>query len=68
MAIFGYTAVMKINTRQKRKPGPVSGAPSIRTTVVLETELADWGKNQPGGLSNLLRQLLREAKKKEPAK
>lgn len=28
---------------------------------MLDRELADWGKNQPGGLSELLRQLLRDA-------
>ncbi len=47
--------------KTRRRPGPVPDMNTVRTTVVLDRELADWGKNQPGGLSDLLRRLLREA-------
>ncbi len=32
------------------------------TSVSLDTDLLEWGKNQSGGLSALLRHLLRQAK------
>jgi len=30
----------------------------------IDVDLIEWGKNQPGGLSGLVRRLLREAKEK----
>ena len=38
---------------------------AVRTTVVLDRDLLEWGKNQPGGLSRLLRELLQEAAKQK---
>lgn len=52
---------MELMEKTRRKPGPVPNMNTVRTTVVLDRDLADWGKNQPGGLSDLLRRLLREA-------
>lgn len=49
-------------TPLKRKPGPVPGPKTERYQVLLEPELAEWGKQQPGGLSELIRRLLREAR------
>jgi hypothetical protein len=46
---------------QRKKPGPVPGPPTQRYTVLLDEASAEWGKRQPGGLSELLRRLLREA-------
>jgi hypothetical protein len=31
---------------------------------LLEAELAEWGKRQPGGLSELIRRLLKEEQKR----
>jgi len=32
----------------------------IKTTLLLDLDTVEWGKRQPGGLSGLIRQLLRE--------
>lgn len=45
---------------EKRRRGPVANPNTLRTTVVLDRTLADWGKKQPGGLSAILRQCLEE--------
>lgn len=39
-------------------PGP----PTRKYTVLLEEDLAEWAKRQPGGLSDLMRRLLKEAR------
>lgn len=44
---------------ERKKPGPVPGPPTKKYTVLLEEDLAEWGKRQPGGLSELMRRLLR---------
>jgi hypothetical protein len=46
----------------RKRPGPVPGPPTAKYTVLLEPELAEWAKTQPGGLSELVRRLLREAR------
>jgi len=56
-----------IAERLPRKRGPVPGPERIRTTVYLDPELVDWGKVQPGGLSELMRRLLQDAKQKSEA-
>ncbi len=56
---------MELTHKTRRKPGPVADRNAVRTTVVLDRDLAEWGKNQPGGLSRLLRELLREAAKQK---
>lgn len=42
------------------KPGPVARPGTRVTNVVLDGDAADWAKEQPGGLSETLRRLLRE--------
>ena len=43
-----------------KKPGPMPGSPTRKYNVLLDEELAEWGKAQPGGLSELLRRILKE--------
>jgi hypothetical protein len=50
--------------KTRKKPGPVANPNLVSATVKLEDDLVEWGKNQPGGLSALLRRLLREEKEK----
>lgn len=56
------------NTLSKKR-GPVGGAgqavATVRTTVMLEPALVEWGKAQPGGLSLLLRRLLTQEQKRK---
>jgi hypothetical protein len=49
-----------VSTKKKR-PGPLAKPGRVRVTVYLEEPLAEWGKTQPGGLSDLLRRLLSDA-------
>lgn len=51
----------------RRKPGPVPGPPTRKYNVLLDEDLADWGKQQPGGLSELVRRLLRAERQKQEA-
>jgi hypothetical protein len=44
----------------RKKPGPVPGPPMTRYNILLEEELGEWGKQQPGGLSETIRRLLRQ--------
>ncbi len=53
--------VITNRSKPPRKRGPVPGPETGRYQVLLEPEIADWGKHQPGGLSELVRRLLREA-------
>ena len=50
--------------KQRKKPGPVAGSKSgperAKTSMEVDVDLIDWGKAQPGGLSELVRRLLRE--------
>ena len=52
---------------QEKKPekrrGPVPVAGRVRTTIYLDEALADWGKHQPGGLSELMRRLLEQERR-----
>ena len=50
-------------TPERKKPGPVPGPATRKYNVLIEEELAEWGKRQPRGLSELLRRLLKQAKK-----
>lgn len=49
---------METEEKPKRRSGPVPGPPTVKCTVLLPPDLADWGKHQPGGLSDLMRRLL----------
>ena len=51
--------------RTRRKPGPVPGPPTKKYNLLLEETLAEWGKRQPGGLSQLLRRLLKEERDRQ---
>jgi len=35
-------------------------AERVKTTLLLDLDTVEWGKRQPGGLSETIRQLLRE--------
>ena len=48
--------------RARRKPGPAPGPPTRKYNLLLGEELGEWGKQQPGGLSELVRRLLKEEK------
>ena len=50
--------------KARQKPGPVPGPPTKKITVLLDPGDLEWGKMQPGGLSETLRRLLREARNK----
>jgi hypothetical protein len=52
-------------TVKKRRPGRVAGPVTEKYTILLPPELGDWGKRQPGGLSDLVRRLIQEAKDKQ---
>lgn len=43
-----------------KRPGPVPVAGRVRTTIYLDESLSEWGKHQPGGLSELMRRLLEQ--------
>ena len=58
-----YLGMDKNNTSHK-KPGRVPGPNHIKTTVLLPPELVEWGKQQNGGLSALMRHLLEDARTK----
>ena len=47
---------------QKRTRGRVpADAERVKTTLLLDLDTVEWGKREPGGLSELIRQLLRQA-------
>lgn len=45
----------------RKRPGPVRRLDTRQYVVMLEEEPAEWAKRQPGGLSDLVRRLLRQA-------
>jgi hypothetical protein len=53
------------NEKIRKKPGPIAGPAMTRTNVLIEPELLEWAKQQPGGFSELVRQLIREAKERQ---
>ena len=52
-------------TRPPRTSGPSPAPGRVRVTVYLDEALAEWGKQQEGGLSDLLRRLLGEAQQEQ---
>ncbi len=54
-----------LSTLQPRRPGPVPRLNTVSTTIQLEPDLLAWGKQQPGGLSATIRDLLRHAMNQE---
>jgi len=57
---------MRNMDKLKRKRGRPAEPGLERYSLTLDRELAEWGKGQPGGLSRLLRELLRKAKAEAP--
>ena len=49
----------------RKKPGPLPGVETTRTNVLLEPDLVEWAKGKPGGLSEFVRRLLRDAYERE---
>ena len=47
-------------TKGRRRGRVPSEAERIKTTLLLDLDTVEWGKRQPGGLSAIIRQLLRE--------
>lgn len=47
-----------------KRPGPVPGPPTRKYNILLDEALAEWAKRQSGGLSELLRRLLKEEQKR----
>ena len=45
--------------RAMRKPGSVPGVPTHKYNLLLDEELGEWGKQQAGGFSELVRRLLK---------
>jgi hypothetical protein len=55
---------------EKKRPGPVPGVLAqdnsedspemVRTSIMLELGQLEWAKRQPGGLSALVRRLIKE--------
>ena len=58
----GTIIVMKTTTENRSRPGPVPGPETKKCALLIDPDLVEWGKHQPGGLSNLVRHLLRQAK------
>lgn len=50
-----------------RRPGPVPGVPTRKYNVLIEEPLAEWAKGQPGGLSEMVRRLLKEERVRRAA-
>jgi hypothetical protein len=52
---------MTLERKPSRKRGPIAGPKTEKYTILLEPELAEWAKQQPGGLSAQVRRFLRAA-------
>lgn len=50
---------------QPRTTGPLPHFHTRMTAVMLEDDIIEWGKRQPGGLSATVRRLLRAAMEQE---
>jgi len=66
LTLYGYLLyTFRMATEKKpKKPGRIPGPPTVKATVLLEEDLLEWGKQQPGGLSELVRRLLREERER----
>ena len=63
----GYTKMSEMQTHEtkaRKKPGPLPGPPTRKYNILLEEELGEWAKRQPGGLSKLVRRLIREERQR----
>ncbi len=50
---------------ERKRPGPVPGPITKKYNVLIEEELAEWGKQQLGGLSELIRRLLSAERRRQ---
>lgn len=57
----------EIKIRTGNRPGPVPGPDTATVILLIAPEIRDKGKREPGGLSRLVRELLREYFKKKEA-
>ena len=55
--------------KKRKKPGrtPAPGPPNYKRNILLPDELTDWAKEQPEGLSGLVRKLLEDERKRREA-
>ena len=51
---------METNEVKTRTKGRPPGPPTVRALVLIEEELLEWAKTQPGGFSQMVRELVRE--------
>ena len=58
-------AVTDAPTKSRKRPGRVPGPETGKYTVLIAPDLAEWGKYQPGGLSETIRVALQAARAKE---
>lgn len=56
---------MDDQARQGRKRGRPAEPGLMRYNLLLDEGLAEWGKARPGGLSRLVRELLRRERERE---
>lgn len=56
---------METLVKPGRKRGPQPGPTTQQYSLMLEPDPAEWGKGKPGGLSDFVRRLLREAYERE---
>ena len=56
-----------MEVERQTKKGPVPGPETRQFTVLLPPDLGDWGKRQPGGLSELMRRLLQQERDRKGA-
>jgi hypothetical protein len=52
---------------ERRKRGRPRGPEYVKYQICLDKESGDWGKAQPGGLSALIRRLIRDEKREAEA-
>lgn len=51
---------MSSEEKTQKKRGPIPGPKTTKYTILMEEELGEWGKRQPGGLSETARRLFRQ--------
>ncbi len=58
----------KVIASPAKKRGPVKQMDTRGFTVMLPDDLGEWGKNQPGGLSQLVREVLQRVREESEHK
>ena len=51
---------LQTGRKRGRVPGTAAGSERVKTTLLLDLDTVEWGKHQPGGLSEIIRRLLRQ--------